>query len=160
MESGEETSSELISCEEIINRVRKLLSYRLEKQQVNFSLRVTEDVPKIRVKAGSIQQVFLNLLGNALDAVKGCETRTIDVHIAREEPEGFVRVRVADTGRGIPADAREKIFDPFFTTKPVGKGTGLGLSVSHGIVEKHGGILEVASREGEGSVFTVCLPVS
>ena len=159
MESRGEESVDLISCEEIIERVRKLLSYRLDKEQVTFSLRVMEECPKIRVNASSIQQIFLNLIGNALDAVKGCDPRTIDVHIAHET-DGFIRVRVADTGQGISREVREKIFDPFYTTKPVGKGTGLGLSVSRSIVEKHGGTIECVSRKGEGSVFTVCLPTS
>jgi signal transduction histidine kinase len=72
---------------------------------------------------------------------------------------GIVIVEVTDTGCGIPKDKLDQIFEPFFTTKPVGKGTGLGLSVSYGIIQQHGGTLEVQSQEGKGSTFTVTLPV-
>ena len=73
--------------------------------------------------------------------------------------ESNVLVRVSDTGAGIAPEQLKKIFDPFFTTKPIGEGTGLGLSISHGIVEQHGGRIEVESTPGEGTTFTVCLPV-
>jgi signal transduction histidine kinase len=73
--------------------------------------------------------------------------------------EDFVRIEVADTGKGIPAENLQRIFDPFFTTKPIGKGTGLGLSLSYGIVQKHGGRLEVRSTVGEGTTFSVVLPI-
>jgi two-component system NtrC family sensor kinase len=110
------------------------------------------------VDTGSIQQVFLNLIGNAVDAVKDSEIRNIDIQIEPDSSE-HVLVRVADTGDGIPEDIEEKIFDPFYTTKGVGKGTGLGLSVSRGIVEKAGGAIEFFSEAGKGTVFTVRLPI-
>jgi PAS domain S-box-containing protein len=158
LKSEEEGKSERIACEEIIERVRKLLSYRLEKEGVSFNVTVSSRCPDVLVEAGNIQQIFLNLIGNALDAVKDMETKKIDVRID-DEFAGYVTVRVTDTGCGIPGDIQDKIFDPFYTTKAVGKGTGLGLSVSRGIIEKHGGALECASEAGIGSVFTVRLPV-
>ncbi len=158
MRPDDEGATERISCGEIIERVYKLLSYRIEKDGVSFNVTTSPDCPDVSVNAGNIQQIFLNLIGNALDAMKDTKTRAIDVHIDRDS-DGFVRVRVKDTGSGIPKDIEAKIFDPFYTTKPVGKGTGLGLSVSRGIIEKHGGAIECRSEAGKGSVFTVRLPV-
>ncbi len=158
IEAQSEESREVISCENIIERVHKLLSYRLVKEGVSFSMKTAENCPEISVNASNIQQIFLNLISNALDAVREKDTRKIDIYIAHD-PNGYVKVRVADTGCGIPKDIKEKIFDPFYTTKPVGKGTGLGLSVSRGIVEKRGGHIECRSEPGKGSVFTVRLPV-
>jgi signal transduction histidine kinase len=74
--------------------------------------------------------------------------------------EGFVRIEIEDTGTGMAEEVRAHIFDPFFTTKPVGEGTGLGLSISYDIVKKHGGRIEVQSRIGKGTTFTIFLPTS
>mgnify|MGYP001573868479 CR=1 FL=1 len=98
----------------------------------------------------------MNLLLNAADAMPEGGTVTI---LAGSEA-GRVRIEVRDTGVGIPAEHLDKIYDPFFTTKPRGKGTGLGLSVSYGIVKEHAGTLSVESNPGEGSRFTVSLPVA
>ena len=158
MNTEAENVTERIACVDIIERVRKLLSYRFEKSGVSFNVTTSPDCPSVSVDAGNIQQVFLNLIGNAVDAVKDTPNRNIDIQIDGD-PGGHVRVRVADTGCGIPKDIFEKIFDPFYTTKGVGKGTGLGLSVSRGIIEKAGGSIEFYSETGKGTVFTVRLPV-
>ena len=158
MKSEAEDVTERIACEEIIIRVRKLLSYRLLKDGVSFNVTTAPDCPDVSVDVGNIQQVFLNLISNAVDAVKDAPNRNIDVQIDRDSSEHVI-VRVADTGCGIPKDIQEKIFDPFYTTKGVGKGTGLGLSVSRGIVEKAGGSIAFCSETGKGTVFTVRLPV-
>lgn len=81
-----------------------------------------------------------------------------EIHIATSQVGGRVQIQVSDTGCGIPGDVIDKIFDPFFSTKPVGKGTGLGLSVSLGIVQQHGGIMEVESEPDKGTCFTIVLP--
>jgi PAS domain S-box-containing protein len=118
---------------------------------------VTElgELPKVTCYPAKVNQVIMNLVGNAIDA-------------SRDEGEVIVRsratatdavVEVQDSGTGIPAAIREKIFDPFFTTKPQGEGTGLGLSISYGIVQDHGGSIEVESEEGKGSLFRVKLPL-
>ncbi len=158
MKSEKEGILEKIACGEIIERVRKLLSYRIEKDGVSFTVTTSPGCPNISVDTGNIQQVFLNLIGNAVDAVKDTEIRNIDIQIEEDSSE-HVMVRVADTGYGIPEDIQEKIFDPFYTTKGVGKGTGLGLSVSRGIVEKAGGSIEFSSEAENGTVFIVRLPV-
>ncbi len=112
-------------------------------------------LPEIQCRPARLNQVFLNLLINAAQAID--ERGTITVRTGAE-PE-WVWVEVEDTGKGIPIDEIGKIFDPFFTTKEIGQGTGLGLSLSHGIVSDHGGRIEVDSKPGEGTRFRVWLPV-
>jgi signal transduction histidine kinase len=113
------------------------------------------NIPRVRCYAGQLNQVFLNLLINACDAIE--ERGTIRI-VTRRHEEG-VRIEVHDDGPGIPEEVRNRIFDPFFTTKPVGMGTGLGLSLSHGIVERHGGRLSVKSEPGQGTTFIIDLPL-
>ncbi|HJV26371.1 MAG TPA: histidine kinase [Aromatoleum sp.] len=113
------------------------------------------DAPPVECIAAQINQVFLNLLVNAAQAIKGRGTITVRTGCDGNE----VWAAVADDGSGIPPEILPKIFDPFFTTKPVGAGTGLGLSVSYGIVQKHGGRIDVDSRPGQGTTFTVRLPL-
>jgi signal transduction histidine kinase len=112
-------------------------------------------LPKITCMPFQINQVVMNLLINAVQAIP--ERGRITIRTAVDS-DG-VRVDIADDGKGIPADVIGRIFEPFFTTKPIGSGTGLGLSVSYGIVRKHGGTIEVASTEGKGTTFTIRLPV-
>ena len=112
-------------------------------------------LPDALVDPDQIRQVFLNIINNAGDAIEGAGTITIST--SREQDS--IRVTLSDTGAGMTRDQIEKMFIPFFTTKEVGKGTGLGLSISHGIVEAMGGRIEVQSRPGKGSSFTVVLPV-
>ncbi len=113
-------------------------------------------LPEIQCRATRLNQVFLNLLVNAAQAMDKPGTITVRTGV---EPE-WVWVEVEDTGKGIPVDEIGKIFDPFFTTKAVGQGTGLGLSLSHGIVSDHGGRIEVDSKPGRGTRFRVWLPVA
>jgi signal transduction histidine kinase len=113
------------------------------------------EIPRVRCYAGQLNQVFLNLLMNACDAMK--DEGKISIRSARG-PLG-VRLEFSDDGPGIPEDVRSRIFDPFFTTKPVGEGTGLGLSLSHGIIERHGGAIAVESAPGEGTRFVIDLPL-
>ncbi|ACY14926.1 ATP-binding protein [Haliangium ochraceum] len=115
-----------------------------------------ESVGRIRGHAGQLNQVFMNLLTNAAQALAGREGALIRVETRSDDEH--VRIRVIDNGAGIPSALLPRIFDPFFTTKEVGEGTGLGLSIVHGLVERHGGSIEVESELGEGTVFTVVLP--
>ncbi len=134
-------------------------SLELLRHLLKQSIRVERnygDVGRIRGHAGQLNQVFMNLLTNAAQAVA-----TVDDAAIRVTTEAYpdrVVVKVRDNGRGIPDAVLPRIFDPFFTTKEVGEGTGLGLSIVHGIVERHGGTIEVDSAEGEGTTFTVTLP--
>jgi signal transduction histidine kinase len=113
------------------------------------------ELPRVRCFSGQLNQVFLNLLMNACDAIEAKGT----IRIRTSPTDGGVRLEFSDDGSGIPPDTLTRIFDPFFTTKPVGKGTGLGLSISHGIVERHGGTLSVVSEPGHGTIFTLDLPL-
>ncbi|MEI6876155.1 MAG: ATP-binding protein, partial [Spirochaetota bacterium] len=105
---------------------------------------------------GQLEQVFVNLLANAGEAI--AEHGTIRVRSWMEDDSA--RVSISDNGAGMTAETFERIFEPFFTTKDVGKGTGLGLSISLGIIEKHSGRIDVESKVGFGTTFTVTLPVA
>ncbi|MBT0961036.1 ATP-binding protein [Denitromonas iodatirespirans] len=112
-------------------------------------------LPEVECLPSQINQVFMNLLVNAAQAIDGHGTITLSSGVEGD----WVWIAVADTGRGIAPEHLKKIFDPFFTTKAVGQGTGLGLSVSYGIVNRHGGRIEVDSQLGVGTSFRICLPV-
>jgi two-component system NtrC family sensor kinase len=118
---------------------------------------VCEDLPAAPCDPSQIQQVVLNLVLNATEATQGKTDRRVTVSTARGD--GVVLLHVSDNGEGILPENLAKIFDPFFTTKPEGKGVGLGLAVSYGIIEAHGGDIEVKSTVGEGTTFTVSLPL-
>ena len=142
-----------VSLNEAIDRTLALMEPRLKG-----GVTVERDygtLPEVRCYAGQLNQVFMNLLMNACDAMDGrghIRVRT------RAEPGG-VALEFADDGPGMSADVKSRIFEPFFTTKPVGKGTGLGLSLSHGIVERHGGTMDVESEPGAGARFVIKLPL-
>jgi two-component system NtrC family sensor kinase len=114
------------------------------------------DLPAIQADASQLQQVFINLMNNAADAMDGCGRITLQT---RKVDPASVQVEVTDTGCGIPEEQINKLFTPFFTTKPPGKGTGLGLSITYGIVKMHRGQIRARSRLGHGTTFTVTLPV-
>src|SRR5262245_13311077 len=141
-----------VSLNDEIDRTLALMEPRLKGNQV---VRDYGELPPVRCFAGQLNQVFLNLLMNACDAVDGHGTIRITTRAA---PPGVVLV-FEDDGPGMPADVLSRIFEPFFTTKAVGKGTGLGLSISHGIVARHGGEMQVESAPGEGARFTIRLPL-
>ncbi|HWU86068.1 MAG TPA: ATP-binding protein [Kofleriaceae bacterium] len=111
---------------------------------------------RVRGHAGQINQVFMNLLTNAAQALAGRDHSVITIE-TRGDPDG-VEVKIKDNGPGIPLEVLPRIWDPFFTTKDVGEGTGLGLSIVHELVERHGGTIEVETKVGEGTTFTVKLP--
>jgi signal transduction histidine kinase len=113
------------------------------------------DIPLFECFPGQLNQVFMNILSNAIDAI---EEKGI-ITISTSKSNGFIRISIKDTGSGIPENFKAKIFDPFFTTKEVGEGTGLGLSISHGIIEKHNGSIKVKSEAGKGSEFIILVPV-
>ncbi|OGW22673.1 MAG: hypothetical protein A2077_07770 [Nitrospirae bacterium GWC2_46_6] len=113
------------------------------------------DIPPIKCNAGQLNQVFMNILINAVHAIE--EQGEIIIKTRHEDNNIFISI--SDTGSGIPADKINRIFEPFFTTKEVGKGTGLGLSIAYDIVKKHNGDIIVESEVGKGTTFTVRIPV-
>ncbi len=114
------------------------------------------NIPKVECVSARLNQVFMNLLVNAAHAIS--ETGTITIETGMESANR-IYIKISDTGSGIDEENMKKIFDPFFTTKEIGKGTGLGLSISYGIIEKHKGEISVQSQLGQGTTFTICLPV-
>lgn len=144
----------LCGINQLLERCLELTRIKSEKQNVLIDLVRGDNLPLIKVDPNQIQQVFINILLNALDAV-GADGR---ITIATDFADGRIAVSFSDNGDGIAAEHLHRIFDPFFTTKEVGKGTGLGLSVSYGIVKNHGGTIEVASTVDRGTRFTVILP--
>ena len=136
------------------------------QQLLNHGIRVGKDfqpdLPKIRGDSTQLEQVFLNLIANAKDAMEASGRKkelTIRTSLIRHSGWNDIEISFQDTGVGIAEENREKIFEPFFSTKEVGKGTGLGLSICYGIIEAHGGRIEVESRVQEGATFRVILPV-
>ncbi len=113
-------------------------------------------LPDVECLPGQINQVFMNLLANATDAIGG---RPGNIWVATGVQNQSVTIRICDDGPGMPPEVCARVFEPFFTTKPIGKGTGLGLSVSYGIVARHHGTLDVDSTPGAGATFTITLPV-
>jgi two-component system NtrC family sensor kinase len=137
------------------------------QQLLNHNIRVTKefqpDVPQIWGDANQLEQVFLNLISNAKDAMEHIDCKrelTITTSLIRHNRWWRdVEISVKDTGKGIPEADVDKIFEPFFSTKEVGRGTGLGLSICYGIIEAHGGRIEVESKVNEGTSFRLILPV-
>jgi two-component system NtrC family sensor kinase len=144
-----------MSIGEVVDATLALVGNELALARVTTRVSLPADLPPVRGNPRNLQQVFLNLFLNALQAMPDGG----ELHVEASHQNGFVRVAVRDTGVGIPEGDLGKVFEPFFTTKEAGEGTGLGLSVSYSIVEKHGGRIEVVSQPGKGSTFTVFLPV-
>jgi len=151
-----EPRRERVSISDIIHRTLTLVGHQMQLQNIEIHVEIPSHLPWVMVDFKQIQQVFLNLFINAAQAMpEGGK-----LFIRAEETNGgdYLAVEVEDTGCGIPEENIHKIFDPFFTTKPEKKGTGLGLSVCYGIIQRHGGAIEVESQVGVGTKFTVKLP--
>jgi len=152
------TVSEPLSIAQPLADTVAVLAAKARAKSVSITLDVPTDLPPVKVYGGELNQVWSNLLENALDSV--AENGHVTVS-ARQEPNCFVVVRVVDDGVGIPAEHLSRIFDPFFTTKPVGQGMGLGLDIARRIVRRHDGNIDVESRPGGGRTeFRVSLPVT
>jgi PAS domain S-box-containing protein len=150
---GDERDRERADLNLIIDSALRMARPRLGEVRVE---RAPGALPEIECAPRELEQVFLNLLLNAADAVGSSGT----IRIASAVVGARVRIEVADDGGGIAPEQLARVFDPFFTTKPVGQGTGLGLAISYEIVQRHGGEIEVRSELGRGSVFSVWLPLS
>ncbi|MBF0120147.1 MAG: hybrid sensor histidine kinase/response regulator [Desulfobacterales bacterium] len=146
---------EIINIKEITEQILRLLSHRIKRGKVEIFCEIPEEANKIWANH-NIQQVFLNLINNALDAVK--ESQIKQIYISSYIEEQWVKIRIKDTGIGILPQDIDKIFAPFFTTKPVGQGTGLGLMICRNIIEAHGGRIVCESIQGENTTFTFFLP--
>jgi signal transduction histidine kinase len=141
----------------IVRMTLSLVQHKMKLSSVEVETKLAENLPQVPCDQSQVQQVVLNLLLNAAEATHTKTERRVAVSTRADG--GFVRLVVADNGEGIAPENLAKIFHPFFTTKPEGKGVGLGLAVSYGIIEAHGGDIEVTSKVGEGATFTVSLPL-
>lgn len=148
----------LIDCDlwGLVDRSLKLLDYRLRAECVSLEMDRTIDLPPIPLKPEKFQQVIVNLLTNALDAMKGRDQAVLRITI--DIDANCATLTIADNGSGIPLEVRERIFDPFFSTKQTGEGTGLGLSTCLALVQELGGELNFTSRVGLGTVMNVQVP--
>lgn len=137
------------------------VEHQLHINQMTLTIDLGKDLPLLFGNAGQLQQVFTNLIINAMHASQPGAAVTVSSRFspALGEFGGAVELQFADQGSGIPKENLKKIFEPFFTTKEIGKGTGLGLSVSYGIVKDHGGEISVSSVVGKGTTFTIVLPI-
>ncbi|MCL7488256.1 MAG: ATP-binding protein [Desulfobulbaceae bacterium] len=147
---------EYIDLNELLKEVLGFLEKEALYSHIRIELSLQEDLPKIYSDRGQLQQTFLNIINNAIDAIGQDGFIYLSSQI---ETENSVKVVIRDTGPGISPNVMKHIFDPFFTTKPAGKGTGLGLSITYGLVNKLGGKISVESELGKGSMFTIVLPV-
>ncbi len=143
----------------VVSDAAAIVDHQLEMHEVKLSLELAEDVPPVRGNANQLQQVLMNLVINAQQAMEDQDGGSVKISTQMVGPDD-VEIIVSDTGPGIPEENRAKLFEPFFTTKPTGKGTGLGLSVSFGIIQDHGGEITVDSEIGEGTEFKMRLPLS
>jgi C4-dicarboxylate-specific signal transduction histidine kinase len=149
---------EPVSVNDVIERSLSLMQEQLRLRQIEVELDLCADAPVVLGNPIQLEQVFINLLTNARDALIDAKRRTI--MIACTLNGGVIAVVFRDTGPGIPEGLEQRIFDPFFTTKEVGTGTGLGLSITYGIIKEHDGSITVESRPGEGASFRIELPLA
>jgi histidine kinase len=168
-EFGRKTERKLdaICVNAVLQKATEIFSQQLKARGVEIVWNLEADLPMIHADANRLEQVFINLLINARDAIE----EKASAHpqpkgekkiflTSRRRDDGKVQVEVRDTGKGIPANVIDKIFEPFFTTKEVGKGTGLGLSISYQIVQDFGGAIQARPQEGEGAAFVISFPAA
>jgi len=150
-----------VSVPQVIQSAVELLAYELRTEGIEVALDVPEGLPSLSADSHQLHQVLVNLIANAQQAMRRSpRPRRLAIGARHDASRDVVSLTVADTGPGIPVDVRGRIFEPFFTTKPPGEGTGLGLSLCRGIIEEHGGTIDVDSEPGRGARFTIELPAA
>ncbi|WP_442949633.1 ATP-binding protein [Nostoc sp.] len=168
----DESERKLVDIHEGIDSTLVILQSRLQNHQIGESINIIKEygeLPQVECYAGLLNQVFMNILANAIDAIQESlvishpswlrDKAKICIHTELTDDKQVI-IRICDNGLGIPESIQKQLFDPFFTTKPVGKGTGLGLSISYQIVvEKHGGQLQCISTVGKGTEFIIKIPL-
>jgi two-component system NtrC family sensor kinase len=141
----------------VLDRVLRLLGYRIEKEGVKITQNIAKNSIQVHIDPTILQQIFLNFITNSLDAMKDSSKK--EIHFNVRSSGKFVQIDISDTGSGIPEKNISRIFDPFFTTKSPGRGTGLGLSVSHSLVRSQGGKIICESEPGKGTTFHIMIPL-
>ncbi|CAN5191543.1 ATP-binding protein [soil metagenome] len=147
------TGKEQVPLAEGLRSTITLLNHKIKSKHIDLTLTIPDDLPNVCGWAGELNQVWTNLIDNAIDALPDGGK----IEIISQRDREFVLTKIIDNGTGIPEDIRDKIFEPFFTTKEIGKGTGLGLDIVNGIVEHHNGSIKLKSVPGH-TEFSVCLP--
>jgi two-component system NtrC family sensor kinase len=151
-----------VDVNEIVRRTFDLMAYEFKLSNISVELELAEELPELQADQDHLQQVVLNLLSNARDAMGDggrLVVATKEAPALWKSEETSVELRVEDSGPGIPPEHMDKIFEPFFTTKAEGQGTGMGLSICHGIIESHGGRLWAENRPDGGTAFIIHLPL-
>ena len=150
---------------DVLSKALEIFSQQLKLRQIEVVRELEENLPVILADSNRLEQVFINLLTNARDAIEeknahfASDSEIKRIFLRTGIKDGFVFVEIKDTGIGIPEPILDRIFDPFFTTKKAGRGTGLGLSISYGIVQDYDGTIKVESQEGVGSTFYIYFPI-
>ena len=163
--SYQETAEYSTDVNTSLDSVFSVIENILVTKNITLDMDLAEDLPKVRGNSGHLQQVFMNLITNAITAIDEEEGGVLTISTRLNETGDRINIRFEDTGHGIRKEDRDKIFDPFFTTRKTGEGTGLGLSVCHGIVIKYGGeitfetVFEEEDRDRKGTTFILSLPV-
>lgn len=150
---GREPNRKEIEMNELIRKAYKLVSMTADTDRVNFTLNTDPGSIIIDADPEQLERVFINLFSNAVDAMSGAGDLAVTVS---RNGEAYIKIKVSDTGKGMPGDALEKVFEPFYSTKD--KGTGLGLAIAFNIIKRHGGKISAESEEDRGTVFTIILP--
>ena len=149
----------LASVNELVEGAIEILQYQMRTSNIEVTAKLDPHLPKVMVDPHQVQQVFLNIINNARQAIEAHRPKG-HVRVSTETKGHNVRVIFQDDGPGVAEENLSKVFDPFFTTKEVGKGTGLGLSLCYGIIKEHGGTITVQSKVGQGATFVVELPLA
>ncbi len=149
----------LVNVNTIVDSAVEILIYELRTSNIKVVKELSPQLPRLLVDPHQLQQVFLNIINNARQAIEAYRAHG-SVRLSTQVEGRRVRVRFQDDGPGISEENLKKIFNPFFTTKPVGKGTGLGLSLTYGIIQEHGGVISVESAVGKGTTFVIDLPIT
>jgi len=150
--------SESVDINDLLEKTINLFENQPMFHNIDIIKNYQPDLPLTYADPAQIQQVFVNIIMNAVEAMNSNGSLTLTTQSAKID--GYIEISFSDTGSGIPQDQIERIFEPFYTTKGVGHGTGLGLSISYGIIQGHDGTIKVASTVGKGSTFEVILPIA
>jgi histidine kinase len=157
-----------VQVNDVLKSAFEIFSQQLKVRGIQVVWEIDESLPRIHADPGRLEQVFINLLLNARDAIEAWwgdrpagdnEEKEKTIRLWTRSDAGKVVCRICDTGMGIPENIVEKIFEPFFTTKEVGKGTGLGLSISYGIIKECGGTIEATPNKPNGTCFVLRFPI-
>ncbi|MGV0028334.1 sensor histidine kinase [Phormidesmis priestleyi] len=160
---SDSTSKIAVNLHDGLDSTLIILGHRLKAVGSHPAIKILKtygDLPEVECYPGPLNQVFMNILANAIDAIEDAAPSTPQIQIQTLIVDNTAIIQISDNGNGIPASIQSQLFDPLFTTKPVGKGTGLGLSIARQIVEdQHGGKLRVVTELHQGTLFEICLPI-